>query len=55
MRFREGLIEAMPHIHKWIAEGGHLLTLYHRPWDQWDPTACRRNGWRSGSRACAGG
>ena len=24
-------------INQWVREGGHLLTLYHRPWDNWDP------------------
>ncbi|MEM6693930.1 MAG: PIG-L family deacetylase [Pseudomonadota bacterium] len=37
MRFREGLVAAMPAIHRWVAAGGTLLTLYHRPWDNWDP------------------
>lgn len=37
MRFRAGLLPAMPAIRDWVAAGGHLLTLYHRPWDNWDP------------------
>ena len=37
MRFREGLKEAMPALHSWVERGGTLLTLYHRPWDSWDP------------------
>lgn len=37
MRFREGLAGAMPQIHDWIRKGGTLVTLYHRPWDAWDP------------------
>ncbi|MEO1454523.1 MAG: PIG-L family deacetylase [Pseudomonadota bacterium] len=37
MRFRAGLAEAMPRIDAWVAAGGTLLTLYHRPWDNWDP------------------
>ena len=37
MRFRQGLVEAMPRIHRWVEAGGTLLTLYHRPWDNWDP------------------
>ncbi len=37
MRFRDGLSEAMPRLHKWAAAGGTLVTLYHRPWDNWDP------------------
>lgn len=24
-------------INDWVDKGGHLLTLYHRPWDSWDP------------------
>ena len=39
MRFRPGLSEAMPQVHRWIKAGGNLLTLYHRPWDNWDPNA----------------
>ncbi|MEM1431895.1 MAG: PIG-L family deacetylase [Pseudomonadota bacterium] len=37
MRFRAGLAEAMPRLHRWIEAGGTLVTLYHRPWDNWDP------------------
>ncbi|MEM9432076.1 MAG: PIG-L family deacetylase, partial [Pseudomonadota bacterium] len=37
MRFRPGLAAAMPRIHRWVEAGGTLLTLYHRPWDGWDP------------------
>lgn len=37
MKFRAGLAEAMPRIHDWVREGGTLVTLYHRPWDDWDP------------------
>ncbi|MFK7942075.1 MAG: PIG-L family deacetylase [Paracoccaceae bacterium] len=37
MRFRSGLVEAMPRIHRWVENGGTLVTLYHRPWDNWDP------------------
>lgn len=37
MRFRAGLAEAMPAIKEWVQEGGNLITLYHRPWDNWDP------------------
>ncbi|MEM7717679.1 MAG: PIG-L family deacetylase [Pseudomonadota bacterium] len=39
MRFRPGLAAAMPHIHRWTNAGGTLVTLYHRPWDNWDPNA----------------
>lgn len=37
MRFRPGLRDAMPRLHAWVAAGGTLVTLYHRPWDDWDP------------------
>jgi hypothetical protein len=37
MRFRAGLVEAMPALHRWVEAGGTLVTLYHRPWDNWDP------------------
>jgi LmbE family N-acetylglucosaminyl deacetylase len=37
MRFRAGLLEAMPRLHRWTEAGGTLVTLYHRPWDNWDP------------------
>ena len=37
MRFRRGLLEAMPALHRWTEAGGTLVTLYHRPWDNWDP------------------
>ncbi|WP_424972101.1 PIG-L family deacetylase [Dinoroseobacter sp. S76] len=36
IRMRPGLAEALPAIHHWVEEGGTLLTLYHRPWDNWD-------------------
>ena len=37
LRTRSALINAMPTVHEWISQGGNLLTLYHRPWDNWDP------------------
>ncbi|MGJ8609930.1 MAG: PIG-L family deacetylase [Octadecabacter sp.] len=37
MKFNAGLAEAMPRIHDWVRAGGTLVTLYHRPWDNWDP------------------
>lgn len=37
MRFRTALLAAMPVLKDWAEKGGHLLTLYHRPWDNWDP------------------
>lgn len=36
LKFREGLVSAMPRVHDWVKQGGTLLTLYHRPWDNWD-------------------
>lgn len=39
MKFRAGLADAMPRIHDWVRAGGTLITLYHRPWDNWDPDA----------------
>ena len=36
MKFRDGLAAQMPRIHNWVKAGGTLLTLYHRPWDNWD-------------------
>ena len=24
-------------LHAWVFGGGNLVTLYHRPWDNWDP------------------
>ncbi len=37
MRVRPALRAAMPRIHDWIKAGGTLVTLYHRPWDNWNP------------------
>lgn len=39
LRFHPTLLSAMPILHRWTAAGGTLLTLYHRPWDNWDPDA----------------
>ena len=36
MKFRPGLSDAMPRLHAWTRNGGTLVTLYHRPWDNWD-------------------
>ncbi|MGB3279628.1 MAG: PIG-L family deacetylase [Pseudorhodobacter sp.] len=36
MRFRTSLPALMPAVHEWVRDGGTLLTLYHRPWDNWD-------------------
>lgn len=37
--FNSTLSEGLGNIHQWVKNGGHLLTLYHRPWDNWDPQA----------------
>ena len=39
LRFRDGLAARMPALHAWTRAGGTLVTLYHRPWDGWDPDA----------------
>jgi hypothetical protein len=38
-RFREGLAALAPMLRGWVEAGGNLVTLYHRPWDGWDPDA----------------
>ncbi|QCO57029.1 PIG-L family deacetylase (plasmid) [Pseudorhodobacter turbinis] len=42
MRFRPALPALMPTVHDWVAKGGTLLTLYHRPWDNWTATTAPR-------------
>lgn len=37
MRSRPALMQNIQLIHDWINKGGHLVTLYHRPWDNWQP------------------
>ena len=37
MKFCPGLSDAMPRLHDWTQAGGSLVTLYHRPWDNWNP------------------
>lgn len=37
LRFRPGLADCMARIARWVEAGGTLVTLYHRPWDNWDP------------------
>ena len=37
LRFHPTLLQAMPALHRWAEAGGTLVTLYHRPWDNWDP------------------
>jgi LmbE family N-acetylglucosaminyl deacetylase len=34
---RADLRAALPAIHRWVEQGGHLVTLYHRPGDGWNP------------------
>ncbi|MFK7857312.1 MAG: PIG-L family deacetylase [Granulosicoccus sp.] len=36
-RMRNSLASLAPTINSWVESGGHLLTLYHRPWDNWHP------------------
>lgn len=36
-RSRQVLQDNLAHIHRWVEQGGNLVTLYHRPWDAWDP------------------
>ncbi len=33
------LAQALPRLHRWVREGGTLVSLYHRPGDNWDPDA----------------
>ena len=37
LRFRDGLLQAMSRLRDWVVQGGTLVTLYHRPWDNWNP------------------
>ena len=34
---RPGLAAASGRLHDYVENGGNLVTLYHRPWDNWDP------------------
>jgi LmbE family N-acetylglucosaminyl deacetylase len=34
---RQDLVTALAGVHEWVRNGGHLVTLYHRPSDGWDP------------------
>lgn len=36
---RKDLSEATAKLHDFVENGGHLITLYHRPSDGWNPTA----------------
>lgn len=35
--FRAGLVDSLPALHNWVHAGGTMITLYHRPGDNWDP------------------
>lgn len=35
-RTRPALLDAVEQLHGWVRNGGNLVTLYHRPWDNWD-------------------
>lgn len=37
LRFRPALAPRWAAITGWVRAGGTLVTLYHRPWDGWDP------------------
>ena len=37
MKFASELGSDLDSIHDWTRSGGTLVTLYHRPWDNWDP------------------
>lgn len=36
-RTRPELAAKTAQLHEWVRAGGNLVTLYHRPWDNWDP------------------
>ncbi len=36
-RFHPSLLQARRRLHDYVESGGNLVTLYHRPWDNWDP------------------
>jgi hypothetical protein len=36
---RPDLAAATPRLHRFVEQGGHLVTLYHRPSDGWDPAS----------------
>jgi LmbE family N-acetylglucosaminyl deacetylase len=37
IKTRGKLAQFMQNVKSWITAGGTLLTLYHRPWDNWNP------------------
>jgi len=39
IRTRPDLRARLADLHAWVKAGGTLSTLYHRPWDMWDPGA----------------
>ena len=39
LRTRPALRAAWGAVQDWVRAGGNLVTLYHRPWDAWDPDA----------------
>ncbi len=36
-RSRPDALAAIARLHDFVEAGGNLITLYHRPWDNWDP------------------
>jgi hypothetical protein len=36
-RTRPVLARKLNALYDWVRSGGNLVTLYHRPWDNWDP------------------
>ncbi len=36
-RSRPDALAAITRLHGFVEAGGNLITLYHRPWDNWDP------------------
>ncbi|MGJ8529600.1 PIG-L family deacetylase [Maritalea sp.] len=36
LRTRPELAANLKALHQWVQNGGNLVTLYHRPWDNWD-------------------
>ncbi|MFT7211988.1 MAG: LmbE family N-acetylglucosaminyl deacetylase [Granulosicoccus sp.] len=36
IRTRPVLQTIISNIHQWVHDGGNMLTLYHRPWDDWN-------------------
>jgi LmbE family N-acetylglucosaminyl deacetylase len=37
LKTRPRLAQLIPQVHDWVRAGGNLVTLYHRPWDNWSP------------------